>query len=64
MENKILKHSEMIPTKADWPDRHPTDFKARRRAIKDHIKLLKRRYPEPVRRKAVELLEARLKAIS
>jgi len=44
---------------------HPMlkDFETRRKTIKSHIKLLENRYPEPVRREAVQALENRLKAL-
>jgi len=39
------------------------DIEARRRNIKNHIELLKKRYPESIRREAVEALQSRLETI-
>lgn len=36
---------------------------ARRKTIKDHIRLLEHRYPEPVRREAVAALQERLRLL-
>jgi len=38
-----------------------TELEARRQNLKNHIRLLEARYPEPVRREAVEVLERRLR---
>lgn len=39
------------------------DSEARAKAIKNHIELLEQRYPEHIRREAVELLQERLELL-
>ena len=59
--NRLNLKSDSNTQGTEYPMRD--NIKARRKAIKNHIELLKRRYPEHIRREAVEALQSRLETI-